>query len=51
MKKFMKNHIPDEVRMNKHQTSNLLSIHLILLFIFASSVSYIEMRLQSTTGL
>ena len=31
-------HVPDEARMNEHQASYLVSIHLIFVFILASSV-------------
>ena len=42
-------HVPDEAQMNNHQASYLVSIHLIFIFILASSVPCREMRLQSNT--
>ena len=42
-------HISDEAQMNNHQASYLVSIHLIFIFILASSVPCREVRLQSNT--
>ena len=42
-------HVPDEARMNKHQASYLVIIHLIFVFILASLVLCGEVRLQSNT--
>ena len=42
-------HVPDEAQMNNHQTSYLVSIRLIVVFILASSVPCREVRLQSNT--
>ena len=44
-------HVPDEVQMNNHQVSYLVSIYLIFVFILASSVLCGEVRLQSNTDM
>ena len=42
-------HVPDKARMNNHQASYSVSIHLIFAFILALSVLCVKVRLQSTT--
>ena len=42
-------HVPDEAQMVNHQTSYLVSIHLLLVFILTSSVPCREVRLPSNT--
>ena len=41
--------VPHEAQMNNHQASYLISIHLIFVFILASSVPCREVRLESNT--
>ena len=44
-------YVPDEARMNIHQASYFVHFRLIFLFILASSVPFVELRLQIITGI